>query len=59
MAILSDVRVRGGRSSWEGRVEVLDENQTWNTVCDDAWDDRDAVVACQQLGYEGDCPNGC
>ena len=45
-----DIRLRGGRNRFEGRVEICINNQ-WGTVCDDAWGTTDANVACKQLGF--------
>lgn len=47
-----DVRLVGGASALEGRIEVCDDH-TWGTVCDDFWSSIDAGVACVQLGYQG------
>ncbi len=45
-----DLRLIGGSSSFEGRVEMCWNNE-WGTVCDDLWTAPDALVACRQLGY--------
>ena len=43
-----EVRLRGGSSSSEGRVEVCLDGQ-FGTVCDTFWDDTNAAVICNQL----------
>ena len=47
-----DLRLRGGPSHNEGRLEIFHDNE-WGTVCDDFFGRRDAKVACKQMGYTG------
>ena len=44
------VRLVGGRSSNEGRVEIC-INGVWGTVCHSSWSSSDARVVCRQLGF--------
>ena len=45
-----DIRLVGGVSSHEGRLEICYNNQ-WGTVCDNYFTSTDARVVCRQLGY--------
>ncbi|XP_070560709.1 scavenger receptor cysteine-rich domain-containing protein DMBT1-like isoform X2 [Ptychodera flava] len=51
-SLAQEIRLVGGSSQYEGRVEVLYSGQ-WGTVCDDAFEDSDATVVCRELGYSG------
>ena len=52
MCTQGSIRLVGGTSAQEGRVEVCNNN-AWGTVCDDAFGTADANVACRQLGFAG------
>lgn len=45
-----DVRLVNGRTPNEGRIEIC-YNGVWGSVCHDFWDDTDATIVCNQLGY--------
>ena len=45
-----DVRLVGGVSKYQGRVEVC-LNRAWGTVCAySSWSSQDAKVVCHQIG---------
>ncbi|XP_053290994.1 lysyl oxidase homolog 3B [Pleuronectes platessa] len=54
MGLENSIRLTGGRTRYEGRVEVLgsDSNGTrsWGLICGESWSTREASVACRQLG---------
>ncbi len=45
-----DIRLMGGATSLEGRVEVC-YSGVWGTVCDNQWSAADTAVTCRQLGF--------
>ena len=42
------LRLVGGSTPYEGRVEIC-FNNLWGTICDDGWNNADAMVVCRQL----------
>ncbi|XP_041475754.1 uncharacterized protein LOC121424209 [Lytechinus variegatus] len=52
-----ELRLGGGRTPREGRLEVAYENNIqpgkWASVCGDGWTNEDAIVACNEAGFPG------
>ena len=44
------LRLTGESSTNQGRVEIC-VNEIWGTICATNWGQRDATVACRQLGF--------
>ncbi|XP_060070807.1 deleted in malignant brain tumors 1 protein-like [Ylistrum balloti] len=47
---LQQIRLVGGSTQYEGRVEIFLRNE-WGTVCLDNFEDIEAVIICRQLGF--------
>ena len=45
----SEVRLVGGSTAQEGRLEIYHDGQ-WGTVCDDSFTVENGNVVCRQLG---------
>ena len=45
-----DIRVVGGRSASEGRVEVSIDGGKWGVICSNNWGLREATVVCRHAG---------
>ena len=46
-----EIRLVGGRSEEDGRVEICYYNNRWGTICDNEWSDRHTAVVCRYLGF--------
>ena len=46
------VDANGQSGGFQGRLEI-NVNNTWGTVCDDAFGTPEAKVVCQQLHFSG------
>ena len=45
-----DIQLAGGSYNNVGRIDLC-VNGTWGTICSNSFDNKDASVVCQQLGY--------
>ncbi|KAL1492082.1 hypothetical protein ABEB36_012577 [Hypothenemus hampei] len=50
------LRLKGGRTTTEGRVEYLNPNGKWDVICAEGWSLKEALVVCKtlSLGYAAD-----
>ena len=46
-----DIRLGGGKTEMEGRVEVCTSYNRWGTVCNKQWTPSHTRVVCRNLGY--------
>ena len=57
--LAGNIRLVGGETDMEGRVEVCDSYRRWGTVCNRQWTSSHTKVVCRNLGYddtEGEFP---
>ena len=52
------IRLEGSSRSAEGRVEICEQremgsNLEWRLVCNAGWDENEATVVCEELGFSG------
>ena len=50
----NDIRLVNGTEKWNGRLEVCLHGH-WGAVCEDRFENKDAAVACKNLGFSSDC----
>ncbi|CAL8283601.1 unnamed protein product [Lota lota] len=54
MGLEDSIRLTGGRTRYEGRVEILgpgpNRTHSWGLVCGESWGNKEVTVACRQLG---------
>ncbi|XP_056446792.1 lysyl oxidase homolog 3B isoform X3 [Gadus chalcogrammus] len=54
MGLENSIRLTGGRTRYEGRVEVLgpgpNRTHSWGLICGESWGSKEVTVACRQLG---------
>ena len=48
-----DIRLINGDTNNEGTIEIC-VTGVWGTICDDLWDNKEAQVACRQLGFQAE-----
>lgn len=54
--IESPVRLAGGSTPYEGRLEIFHEGR-WGTVCNSGFDATAAKIICNSIGYPSDSPS--